>query len=136
MTPLLFQCKKYEQKSVNAELFHCEETHYCKGRCHISNNRLSKGPHGTMLQRSQKRPGSQQNFQRKMWISSEHIFFIKDSMPLDRQAPDTRLKMVGRRGYSILYTSLGQFEAGDLQNAAQNLSVVTQEPPFGTCFVE
>ena len=57
-------------------------------------------------------------------------------MPLDRQAPDTRLKMVGRRGYSILYTFLGQFEAGDLQNAAQNLSVVTQEPPFGTCFVE
>lgn len=92
MTPLVFQCMRRN--------FWNAETHYCKGRCHIE-NRLSKGPHGTMLQRSQKRPGSQ-NFRGQMWIS-QNLVFIKDSMPLDRQAPDTRLKMVARRVYIYIY---------------------------------
>ena len=47
-------------------------------------------------------PGSQ-NFRGKMWISRQNLVFIKDSMPLDRQAPDTRLKMVARRVYIYIY---------------------------------
>ena len=80
-------------------------------------------------------PGSQ-NFRGKMWISRQNLVFIKDSMPLDRQAPDTRLKMVARRVYiyiNDIWFSIflwAKFEAWDLQNAAQNLSVVAQEPPF------